>query len=83
VGLWEFEVGWWGRIAGWWCCGSFAKETSIFVTISLRVSFLLASATDPTICVCACEREAFGIAKKGRKKASKKERNTRRCCDCG
>jgi predicted nucleic acid-binding protein len=77
VGLWEFEVGWWGRLAGWWCCGSFAKDTSIFVTISSGVSFLLASATesdDLCVCVCVRVREAFGIAKKERKKESKQAR---------
>jgi hypothetical protein len=34
------------------------------------------------VCVGARAREAFRIAKEG-KKESKQERNTRRCCDCG
>jgi hypothetical protein len=71
-------VGWWGRLAGWWCCGSFAKETSIFVAISLGVSFLLASATESDdLCVCVRARaraRLLELQKKERKKESKQAR---------
>jgi hypothetical protein len=79
-------VGWWGGLAGWWWCGSFAKETSIFVTINLGVSFLLASATESDdLCVCVRVRVKLLELQRGKegKKAGKKERNTRSCCDCG